>query len=246
MMRAYFLVALAIAVALAQVPPNQPCQLAALDCCVTRLEHVVIAGVSYAYQVCGARTTPACTTGCECAGLCSDSTARCTCISPSSTMMPTQTRTPTANPTQSPSPTAAPTGAPTESPTAAPTVSPSMNSSPSASVDPTLSPRVNLSPSVTPTRPKKSPSTTPLSLSSSASRAAHEKHHSSSGSSTKGAVVGASVSALVCFCLALLILATLSTWRWYQRRRLHIASGAKPLSTAEEDGTELVTVNLDD
>lgn len=103
------------AVVAAQAPPNAPCTAASVDCCSTTLQSVVISGVTYVHQVCAERSTNMCSKGCDCIGLCEDNTARCSCVTQTTTPAAGTSRSPTAIPvsmsrglssTSSPSPSA--------------------------------------------------------------------------------------------------------------------------------------------
>ena len=87
-----------------QAPPNTPCTTASRDCCTTSIEHVTIGGIVYSHQICKDKVPLSCTQMCGCTGVCSDSTARCSCITPTATSMPSISWTPSMKETNTPLP----------------------------------------------------------------------------------------------------------------------------------------------
>lgn len=100
----FFCISLLVVGCIAQAPPNTPCTIASRDCCTSAIEHVTIGGIVYSHQICKDKTPLSCTQGCGCIGLCSDSTARCSCITPTATMAPSISFTPSMKETNTPLP----------------------------------------------------------------------------------------------------------------------------------------------
>lgn len=181
-----------IVLCVAQAPPNTPCSSAARDCCVTAIEHVTIGGVVYLHQVCTDKSPITCTVGCGCNGLCSDSTARCSCITPSPTMLPTMSLTSTVQPTNmyTPTPTSTSTSIPSAHPSTEPTATPSLTQS--------MSPTFTVSPSSSLVFPN--------------ATSQHHRHHSSSNGGLIGGLFGG-FAALVLFNACFMIICAFLTLR---------------------------------